>query len=390
MATKHRGFTLVELMITVSIIGLMAGMILFAFYSAQETAREAKTRSIIVKLDSILRLKWDSYATRRVPVVIAGMNPRQAAKARLDGLRDLMRMELPDRWTDITGPPTAIAVRPAVNQVFLRRFNTMTPSTNFQNAECLYLVACNLAAEDDIDIDALPTGDVDNDGYREFLDGWGQPIRWLRWAPGFQSTLQTILKLQTGSASGGGGQAVTITTDGTNLSITPGAYVGGTIAAIDATTGVINTDQTARITEYSNSGGTASFICSVPGSGQKPFGGSTPSAPFIVTAPDQFDQAGVYPIYNQITNAKPTPADTSVPSFSLYPLVYSAGPNKCFGISSDFTPPLDYTQNTVALNPFYCPSGSQYIGTPLDLPAEQNFVKSGWLDNITSHSIAPR
>ncbi len=28
-------------------------------------------------------------------------------------------------------------------------------------------------------------GDVDNDGWPEFVDGWGKPIMWLRWAPGF-------------------------------------------------------------------------------------------------------------------------------------------------------------------------------------------------------------
>jgi hypothetical protein len=33
-------------------------------------------------------------------------------------------------------------------------------------------------------------GDTDEDGAPEFLDGWGRPIRFLRWAPGFVSDLQ--------------------------------------------------------------------------------------------------------------------------------------------------------------------------------------------------------
>jgi hypothetical protein len=61
-----------------------------------------------------------------------------------------------------------------------------------QSAECLYMivtVACGdgeartLFHENDI-------GDTDGDGAREFLDGWGKPIGFLRWAPGFDSQIQ--------------------------------------------------------------------------------------------------------------------------------------------------------------------------------------------------------
>jgi len=33
-------------------------------------------------------------------------------------------------------------------------------------------------------------GDKDNNGAREFIDGWGNPIRFLRWAPAFISRYQ--------------------------------------------------------------------------------------------------------------------------------------------------------------------------------------------------------
>jgi hypothetical protein len=33
-------------------------------------------------------------------------------------------------------------------------------------------------------------GDTDGDGAPEFLDGWGNPINFLRWAPGFDSQIQ--------------------------------------------------------------------------------------------------------------------------------------------------------------------------------------------------------
>ena len=40
---------------------------------------------------------------------------------------------------------------------------------------------------------ASEIGDTDGNGYPEFLDGWGRPIWFLRWAPGFSpySDIQT-------------------------------------------------------------------------------------------------------------------------------------------------------------------------------------------------------
>jgi hypothetical protein len=34
-------------------------------------------------------------------------------------------------------------------------------------------------------------GDIDGDGLKEFWDGWNRPIAFIRWAPGFESLIQT-------------------------------------------------------------------------------------------------------------------------------------------------------------------------------------------------------
>src|SRR5258708_4827455 len=121
------GFTLVELLITVSIIAIMASMMLFALYGAQETAKAQKTKALIAKIDEIIKAKYEAFAVRRVPVNLnsesyldVNMNgvfdpgtdplydlngngtldiytPQKRNQMRLDCLRDLMRMELPDR-----------------------------------------------------------------------------------------------------------------------------------------------------------------------------------------------------------------------------------------------------------------------------------------------------
>ncbi len=62
----RRAFTLVELLITISIIGIMASMVVFAMFSAQSGPQQ-KTQMLITKLNGIIMQRYESYRTRRVP-----------------------------------------------------------------------------------------------------------------------------------------------------------------------------------------------------------------------------------------------------------------------------------------------------------------------------------
>ena len=102
-------------------------------------------------------------------------------------------------------------------------------------------------------------------------------------------------------------------------------------------------------------------------------------------APDPFDPRGVYP-----NTTFPTP------TFALYPLIYSGGPDKCFGICADFggmMGALRYRDQND--NPFHVAAdgvdGQQrMIGSPRDEPGELNFVTRAWVDNIHNHMITAR
>jgi prepilin-type N-terminal cleavage/methylation domain-containing protein len=412
-ACARRGFTLIELLITVSIMAMMAGMILFALYSAQESAKEAKTKSIIAKLDSIIKAKWDSYKTRRVPITIAaGTAPTLAAKYRLDALRDLMRMEMPDRWQDVIDAPAtlngaafSIPTRPALSQGYFRRYSAdsanLPPNkiASLENAECLYLIVTAVAMEGEIDIDSIPSADTDNNGMPEFLDGWGKPIRWLRWAPGFQSDLQTPVSGTVVSASPSSGQTVILTATGANFSQSAGAYVGGTIAVLDSASSAIVPTKMARITGYTYSSPTATFTCSSSGpvsvnsatgrgtTMQALFGGSSVngSDSFVVMGPDPFDPTGTYPMYASGSATAPTP-DTSIPSFALYPLIYSAGPDKLYATKFTAAGAVLFSYGAVNDNPMTVPNDvdQRLIGTQQDDPG---FTSHGWLDNIHNHIL---
>ncbi len=148
---RRASFTLVELMVVMSIIGVLASAVLMAMYGVMEQAKAVRTKAQIAKLHELIMAKWQSYNTRTLRVTLPPLQqppppnpPRRwpvipetfvdtnvngkwdtgepflppavpngdpngntvydsgTARVRLDMLRDLMRMELPDRISDLT------------------------------------------------------------------------------------------------------------------------------------------------------------------------------------------------------------------------------------------------------------------------------------------------
>lgn len=194
-----RGFTLVELMMVIAIVAILAAMSLAALASAAEEGKRQRARTQIARIDQLIMEKWNSYRYRQLPIRIpSGENPATARMGRLTAMRELQRMEMPDRLTDVIDGPAAYSpannpypiVRPALSSAYVRHFANTTAATtgSYDQAECLYAIIAQMRDGERSALDFFLTseiGDVDGDGAYEILDPWGTPIMWLRWAPGY-------------------------------------------------------------------------------------------------------------------------------------------------------------------------------------------------------------
>ena len=94
---------------------------------------------------------------------------------------------------------------PAIGLLYYNRLANQPPKvngvlqTNGQNgpAELLYMIVSMGSPEAMEQFNSSEIGDTDNNGYPEFLDGWGRPIFFLRWAPGFSTWIRDLMLLET-------------------------------------------------------------------------------------------------------------------------------------------------------------------------------------------------
>jgi prepilin-type N-terminal cleavage/methylation domain-containing protein len=253
--TARPAFTLVEVMVVLVLISILSTMVMTAVQGVTQNARLARTRSIVAVIDSVLQEQYESYKYRPLAVAIPDLNkplpnegifsfqlmPSEAARVRLNMVRDLQRMELPDRINDVATisgttvsmnfPATLTAVAYPVMQMngrmqrgddgsrrqfpvnwfngafgknvpsrFAAYFRRVRPTwtPQHQGSECLYLIMSNSFVGGSSALDAIPPsniGDTDNDGMPEILDGWERPIEFVRWPNGFGSTADSELSV---------------------------------------------------------------------------------------------------------------------------------------------------------------------------------------------------
>jgi hypothetical protein len=189
-SSARASFTLSELLVAVTIIGMLAAMAMGVYVSVRESARVARTRATIAKIHRLLMERYEGYLVRPIPMTTRGLPPEEAARRRLNAIRDLIRMEMPQSFSEIRTGPLMFAAGtqwysvpdPAVRRAYFRKISGASPDN--QSAECLFLILTTGPDSARDQFAGYEIADTDEDALPEFIDGWGRPIRFLRWAPG--------------------------------------------------------------------------------------------------------------------------------------------------------------------------------------------------------------
>lgn len=226
MHLGDRAFTLIELMVTLVIISILSSLMLAGLAVARTSAKAAKTSSTIRKISELILPYYERYETRRPRMPsTADLSRVQASDLRRTALRRLMTMELPERSLDIidvlspeSSPVGNIAVFPTkvlsdVSPVTRRYLSLMTKAMRdvgyvdadykvkagvkdpVSSADLLHMIVMRGPVADTDIILHFRTDEVldtNGNGLPEFVDGWGRPIYFKRWAIGFNSPVQPI------------------------------------------------------------------------------------------------------------------------------------------------------------------------------------------------------
>ncbi len=228
--SEQRAFTLLEILVVITIIGILMGMLGTVITNSFRKAREAATAALIMKIDGLLdeRIKGFDRATKsrdfqRIVETrkkaleangIFGVSLKVIeAVARKDYFRQLFPQRFEDlvdgqdtNWNGIADPsesafgPTTNAVPDVLEQVpgaVLAKLQSQGPAipTNpaaspqrdvTESSELLYFMLTRMDVfgvppVGDSDFGTSEVRDTDGDGLLEFIDGWGRPLRFYRW-----------------------------------------------------------------------------------------------------------------------------------------------------------------------------------------------------------------
>ena len=204
-SATRAGFTLVELLVVIIIISILAALTMSIQQISVRAARESRTRTTISKIDAILTSLYEKYQYRKVDVeqfsdadlenwtlIPVTSDPSLRREARLCMrtlmLRELARMEMPTCFAEMDFPSNYY------QQSALNNSYKLVGGGGITNSELLYLIVTNGDPESRAAFHSREIADTNGNGLMEFVDGWDQPIRFLRWAPALaNSSRQPVL-----------------------------------------------------------------------------------------------------------------------------------------------------------------------------------------------------
>ena len=188
-AGRRSAFTLLELLVVVAIIGTLLAISVGATFAFLTTARESATRATLAKVDGKLQRRLSAfYIDTQAGGSLGGVSDVLSVMGIKNKQLGTMPQYMATDGEDFTLERNDVAVR--LNNAngdpappFGRDGFNVDPTASSE-ALLLFLERAETFGERDTDGQAFresELADTDGDGFRELVDGFGNPLRFYRW-----------------------------------------------------------------------------------------------------------------------------------------------------------------------------------------------------------------
>jgi prepilin-type N-terminal cleavage/methylation domain-containing protein len=241
--SKRLGFTLIELLMVVTIIAVLTSMTLVVMNGITDNAKEAATKTTVLKVSRMLDQRMEAYerafrGARRDQYVQATVGLLSSIDARFDYFNQFpdeappairllaykagFRFEVPQRMSDLGAGAGALPsiinsklATPIARQQLIDEgiasptnaeitakvtanwavhtahevqaaLNDIDSVHSTESSELLYFMltrwgTLGTSSANEDQFTSAEIEDTDQDGFPEFVDGWGNPLRFYRW-----------------------------------------------------------------------------------------------------------------------------------------------------------------------------------------------------------------
>lgn len=195
---QRAGFTLVELLVVVTIIIILSGLITAGVFRYLDTQMWANTQNKVASIHGVLTTQWNQVISdadkESVPPSVLSFAGNDQKRARVILRKIRLTEAFPMSAKEITSPQI-YGYFPGLKSKYIPGYNkelasyggTLNlpdPTIPFSDSSsCLYLALRRARTGTEVDMENLAR-DINSDGVKEFVDDWGNPIAFFRFPVG--------------------------------------------------------------------------------------------------------------------------------------------------------------------------------------------------------------
>lgn len=206
----RRGFTLIEVLVVIGLIAFLLSITIGTLRNAIGIARQRQTEATILKIHGLLQQRVEAFdravdrlnLTQPKQKLVTDFNQNYGNLCYLNYTRDSRLVDALTRKQLFQSRfPQSFAERNISSSTTLPPPSPHNAAT--QSSALMYWILTSseifgVPPVDDSEFSASEVRDTDGDGLREFIDGWGRPLRFYRWPtmlfrPGNGTTLPGAL-----------------------------------------------------------------------------------------------------------------------------------------------------------------------------------------------------